>query len=130
MPYIEKFVDPELALEHKGVKIWHTYKNDDSENNGPHRYFFAFDIDFCEGRATETNWFDVRELPNWTEAEHPSYIYSSPDGIVPRGYERDNPVLQAAWQRWHDEEVEKKHVFACIREAIDKGILPLERPTE
>lgn len=29
MPYIHKWVDPDLYLEHKGVKVYRSYKDDD-----------------------------------------------------------------------------------------------------
>jgi hypothetical protein len=55
MPY--RWVDPEFALEHKGVKVYHVYKDDDIRD--PLVYWFTTDINHVEGCAGE---LDVRDL--------------------------------------------------------------------
>ena len=50
------YVDAELALEYKGVKVYHTYKHDMVDNE-PREYWFVLEPDECEAAA-----FDVRDL--------------------------------------------------------------------
>lgn len=56
MPYA--WVKPEVALEHKGVKIYHVYKNDDYDS-GPRTFWFGYSI-FCDDEGIDS--FDVRDL--------------------------------------------------------------------
>lgn len=56
MPYETVYVPAEIALEHKGVTVYHTYKNDDV--NQPRRdYGFSVEEDSHEDEA-----FDVRDF--------------------------------------------------------------------
>jgi len=48
------WIDPEVALVHRGVPIYHTYKDDDIENRM--EYWYSFYV------ASETEAFDVRNL--------------------------------------------------------------------
>ena len=56
MPYRSEWAPAELALEHNGVCVYHTYKNDDIDQ-GPKLYWFV--LDRSEG---EEDAFDVRDL--------------------------------------------------------------------
>lgn len=56
MPY--KWVDPEVALEHQGVKIYHTYKSNEVDQ-GTSTFWYGWSTD-CDNSGT--NSFDVREL--------------------------------------------------------------------
>lgn len=56
MPYT--WVDAEVALEHKGAKVYHTYKNDIVEN-GANLFLFA-PYPWCSQDDPET--FDVVDL--------------------------------------------------------------------
>jgi len=59
MPWQTSWVDPELFLEYKGVKVYHTYKDDDFEERLMYWYAIyptgCFHDDYIE--------FDVRNLP-------------------------------------------------------------------
>lgn len=57
MPY--GWMDPEVFMEHDGVPVYHTYKNDDIENQ--REYWFTLDCSYSEGCGQD---FDVRDLPN------------------------------------------------------------------
>lgn len=67
MPYEYKWVDPELAVEHQGVQVFHCYK-DDEINQGRRTYSFTTD---SSGDEAEDPAFDVRDLPNWRPQEQP-----------------------------------------------------------
>ena len=62
MPYKTEWVEPELFLEHNGVKIWRSYKENDLES--PLFYWFVTNI-----MDTDEHAFDVRELPEWPQVE-------------------------------------------------------------
>jgi hypothetical protein len=61
---------------HKGVAIWHTYKDDDI-NQGQRTYWYTLDPLCGEGVCSGTYcpWarcvmvFDIRTLPNWPKDE-------------------------------------------------------------
>lgn len=52
MPYRTEWVEPEIFLTHKGVTVWHCYKDDEYDR----RLWFWFTVT-KDGRE-----FDVREL--------------------------------------------------------------------
>lgn len=56
MPIKETYVPREIVLVHKGIAVYHCYK----DNNFNHRldYYFTFSLD------DDAEEFDVRELPN------------------------------------------------------------------
>lgn len=58
MPWRTEFVEPEVALEHKGVKVYHTYRHDDV-NDLEKDYWFTLDP------VSDEHQFDVRDLKNW-----------------------------------------------------------------
>lgn len=114
MPFRSEWVGPEVALEHGGVTLWHIYKDDDIEK-GPRTWSFAL-------HPTEDNdeegGIDVKELPNWTEPPHPPYM----------GVGGDNaPENEDAWRRYHEDDIEAKHILAALKEAIDRGALTQQR---
>lgn len=108
MPYRTEWVEPELFLEHKGVKVWNVYKDDDCENNGPRDYHFVLRRSEGEGGESE---FDVRELSTWQEPPHPPYLDKK---------ENDTPENRKAWDVYHETGLSGA-VKAAIVAAIDKG---------
>ena len=62
MPYQEIYVPAAVAVEHGGVTVYHTYKDNDVDQ-GSRSYWFALKEDADETDADDT--FDVRALPNW-----------------------------------------------------------------
>lgn len=60
MPYSTEWVEPEELLTHKGVTVWHTYKDEDVEQ-GPSGYWFT--LEPTEGYEGDELWvFDFRDL--------------------------------------------------------------------
>jgi hypothetical protein len=55
-----KWVKPQLFLEYNGVKVYHTYKDNDFENRLD--YWYTPDVD-----EDEQYTFDVRTLPEYKE---------------------------------------------------------------
>src|SRR5687767_11600243 len=101
MPVDSSFVDPELFLEHKGVEVYHIYKNDDVAQ-GRREFWYTLSPlcgeDNCsDERCGDTcvMQFDVRDLPNY---EHG----------------KDNPGGFGADREYH---------AGVISEAIDRGDL-------
>lgn len=56
-----EWVEPELFLEHKGVEVYHIYKDDDA-GNGPRTYWYGTSMAASDCGSDN---FDVRELPMW-----------------------------------------------------------------
>ena len=63
MPYTHEWVEPELFLDHKGVKVYHSYRDDDY-GNGRWEYWFQVQLtDDTEGTTEDdVHEFDVRDL--------------------------------------------------------------------
>ena len=61
MPYCTEWIDPELFLEYRSVKIYHAYKDNESDQRLSYHYTTSNDND---GGINE---FDVRDLPGWHE---------------------------------------------------------------
>ncbi len=59
MAYSHEWIDNELVINHKGVKVYRVY-NDDNHND-PFSWHFGLTADETEDGETI---FDVRELPN------------------------------------------------------------------
>lgn len=54
MPYVETWIDPEVALEYNGTTVYHTYNNDMVGA----RFAYSFSLSTTQGADT----FDVRKL--------------------------------------------------------------------
>jgi len=77
MPHSSEWRDAEVFLVHKGVTVYHTYKDDDI-HQGPQTYWFTLGPlcgeASCDCDGPCKNVFDVRSLATWTpsfEAQHP-----------------------------------------------------------
>lgn len=69
MPYQHEWVEPELYLEHKGVKVYHSYKDDEFDQ----RLEYHFQVQIREGTTEDDmHEFDVRDLVqrNWNGDTH------------------------------------------------------------
>jgi len=118
MPTKTEWVAPARLLRHDGVNVYRTYKYGDvgaiarsygytlSERCGE-------DECECEGGGECRNVFDVRELPNWKAPSHPPFLSG-----------RDNTRRnKAAWEQYHGERREERHIAATIRMALRCGWL-------
>ena len=114
MPYITQWVDPEVFLEHEGVKIFHTYKDDDWAN-GPMTYWYSTSDNDGE------NQFDVRDL---------RLCASDPDQVVDAL--THPPLLKetSAYQEKMSGELtnEQEVITEIIRRAIEQGLLKQDEP--
>jgi hypothetical protein len=119
MPYTSEWAEPEVLLEHKGVTVYHIYKDDDYDQ-GARRYSYTTDyLGSDDGSCSCAGGgclcccvFDIRLLPGWTDP-HPPFMGRDGD---------DSPENQAAWERWHGGE-EEAHHRAFIKLAIDWGVV-------
>lgn len=122
MPFSIEWVDPEVFLKHKGVAVYCTYKYNDI-GAGARTYSFTLDPrcgeDSCECEDRCRNVFDVRKLTTWIEPPHPPYLTG----------EHNTPENRKAWDRWHEDRVEERHIRDAIQQAIDRGLLPRRRVT-
>lgn len=117
MPYSTEWVDPGVFFKHQGATIYCTYKNDDIQQ-GANTYRFSLNELCGEQSCTCDNGecryvFDVRTLPTWTEPPHPAFLTR----------DHDTPENKKAWQKYHEEQVEEKHIQNVIRESLDRGLL-------
>lgn len=74
MPYKTINVNPELFIEHNGVKVYHTYKND-CLDEGVRIYWFTTSEGCgesecsCDEQGACLHVFDVRDLESWVAPE-------------------------------------------------------------
>jgi hypothetical protein len=115
MPTRTMWIDPELFLEHHGVKVLHTYKDDDV-NQGQRCYWLTVNPEcgvtagVCEDQPCR-HVFDVRELSTWREPEHSAYCTDK----------NNTPQNHAAWERYWNQEA--RAIKAAVIAAIDRGEL-------
>ena len=115
MPKYTVWIDPELLLEHQGLRVFRTYKEDDYDQ-GAKVYWFTVnpqcgELDrLCEDQPCR-HVFDVRELSTWQPPEQPPYC------IGPN----DTPENHAAWERYR--ELEHAVILTAITSAIERGEL-------
>jgi hypothetical protein len=123
MPYNSEWVAPDRFLTHKGVKIYHIYKDDDV-NNGTRSEWYTWDP--AEGSDDGTYSFDVRDLPTYDEAK--TILHLPPEPPYPKDMPTDSPAYhrqQKARKKWQDaawklqDPIRRK----AIELAIDKGLL-------
>jgi hypothetical protein len=129
MPYESKWTPPELFLDHQGVKLYHTYK-DDEASNGPSRYCFTTDPT-NEFDCYERERFDVQELdvPACKLLEnHPPYL-SETDDFYRNGTKAQRAEFRRAWERWQSGG-EEAVIAQILREAIEAGLIKAREPGE
>ena len=122
MPTQTVWVEPDLFLEHQGVRVFHTYKEDDYGQGAKHYWFtlnsLCGELDcLCDDRPCR-HVFDVRELSTWRAPEQPPYCIG-PD---------DTPENRAAWGRYW--ESEQAAIETAITTAINHGELTSRGRTE
>jgi len=83
MPYESKWVPPELFIEHKGVKVYHAYEDQDYEWKLTYHYAVGSEDDMLSEELIE---FDVRDLPTY---ECKQISVKRPDGSLRAGFKSD-----------------------------------------
>lgn len=123
MPWIQEWTDNELFVEHNGVRVYHTYAENE-ESDGYRSSTFCWSPDNDEyGDSMGDHTFDVTELPLYGElvdSERPPYIHIH-NSEVPPGYERDSPELRARWESFHTHDDDL--IRDLIRKSLDNGDL-------
>lgn len=97
MPTKTVFVEPDKFMDiidkdGKQIPVYHTYKNDDIENNPPHGYSYTFDKR-QDGNAV----FDIRSFIIEEDSplgNHPPFINSVED-------KAEQDKLKQQWAEWH-----------------------------
>ncbi len=102
MPYVFEFRPAKLFMEHKGVEIYHVYKDDDIDQ-GPRIHWFAVHDDGQDDNAHGTDGdFDVRCLPlpdnSPSLADQPPFI----------GAEQGHELGFASYEEWKKNSAEYK----------------------
>ena len=118
MPIQTFWVEPELFLEHAGIKVFYTYTDDDVDQ-GTKPYYYTLnpgcgvEEQDCDDKPCR-HGFDVRQLPTWQPPEPPPFCVG----------ENDTLENQAAWQRYWEQE--RAAIRAAVVTAIDGSELPLK----
>lgn len=61
MPYESRWVKPEILLRHKGVTVYHVYKDDEIQS-GVRFFHYTTNLD---GSESDETTFDVRDIPGF-----------------------------------------------------------------
>ena len=114
MPYKTIWVEPEVFLEHNGVTVYHTYRDDEFEQ-GANWYWFRLDQEECDKGK-----FDIRNVdPLGLLRNHPRLMCGPGwDSATPQ--ERD--VILEAWDKWYESGFDEAR-RAVLRHAIDNDLL-------
>ena len=115
MPFRTEWVEPELFVEHRGIRVYHTYKNADRDI--PRTCWFTLDPlcgeDECNCAETPCLLvFDVRDLPNFREDDHPPFLVGA----------ADNRANRRAWKKYQANGGEDAHFRRVIMEAIERKL--------
>ena len=115
MPYKTIWVEPEVFLEHNGVTVYHTYRDDDFDQ-GADWHWFTLQEDGGEDKGA----FDIRDVdPLGLLRNHlPQVGGPGWDSATPQ--ERD--AIREAWDKWRESGFDEAR-RAVLRNAIDKGLL-------
>lgn len=115
MPTKTAWCEPELFLEHNGVKVFHAYDYNDVAN-GPLEYFFT-----AEHRSDEHS-FDIRNFD--TEISlHPGVPFDSmEDPEYRKGTSKQRKHWQGDWWKWRCVGFTEARKAVLI-EAIEKGLI-------
>ena len=114
MPYKTIWVEPEVFLEHSGVTVYHTYKDDDIEQ-GASWYWFRLDQE-----ENDEGEFDIRDLDPLGLLRNNSPTRGGPGWGAASPEEKD--AIMEAWAKWHESGFDEAR-RAVLRNAIDKGLL-------
>lgn len=118
MPTSTAWCDPEVFMEHNGVTVYQTYKDDDIQQ-GAKTYWFTCDS------TSDDHSFDVRDFKTPSRGRI--------DACPPFLSARSNPAFESAsketqakwreeWQQWHASG-EKEAIRVVLAEAIDEGLI-------
>jgi len=122
MPYSSEYVTPEVFVKHRGVVVYHTYKNDDLQA-GARTYGYTVNDECgedsdCGECDDKPHTFDVRDMPCYKEivdAVRPEYINSTKDkGAVLKRKEK-------AWSVYHRKEDDL--MKRVVKHAIESGVV-------
>lgn len=114
MPYKIIWVEPEVFLEHNGVTVYHTYRDDDIDQ-GTDRYWFRLDQEENDGK------FDILDVdPLNLLKNHPPFFKVNPSWESATPQERD--AIMEAWNKWHESGFDEAR-RAVLKHAIDNGLL-------
>lgn len=121
MPCKTEWVDPELFMEHAGVKIYHTYVDDDVDQGRNSNIFSTEAYD-------DEHQFHVRDLdvPSRKLLDaHPPFLSesSSPEWVTATSQQKDQ--WRKEWADWLAAG-ETAVIRAMIIEAIEAGIIKNE----
>lgn len=85
MPFVTEWEDPEIAMRHNCVVVYHAYKNDDL-GQGTLDYWFTTNV---YGSADGPDCFDIRDLAAWK---------TIPPDLIKAGWAGKglNPAIKAA----------------------------------
>ena len=119
MPYISTFVPPELFRVIRGVEVFQTYKDDETDQ-GTKRYRFTLHED------SHDKHFDVSELdvpsrqllnahPPFKTDDEPAWVNAS---------DSERAKINEDWEQWHLTG-EADAIAKIIDEALDAGLLEL-----
>lgn len=126
MPYKRTPVDPELFLEHKGVKVYHTYEGGDFDHRTP--YIFSTDERLTDDDdvdlAGDDCFIDIRNVKKWSSCGDfiNAYLRDYPGGQHPPYPELEKQEFKELWLRWNNGG-ETKAITETVKSAIDAGLL-------
>lgn len=116
MPYKTEWIDPDIFIEHEGVRIYHTYKDEEWENGRLTYWFTTSEDDF-----DEICHFDVRDIRLCDE-----------DRVKTMGDGKRTPSFKGstAYQELicGSGEAEQDIIAEIIRKAIEQGLLKQDEP--
>lgn len=109
MPHKKVEVEPELFLEHNGVKVWRTYDDDDITRPDMHRFTADPDYTDCDFGPGGDEHFSVKHHYAGFENPYRAKLPKPTDS-------------QEVWLAWHNGG-EQEAIIETVKWGIDAGLL-------
>jgi hypothetical protein len=122
MPTSSSFVIPELFKVIRGVRVFHTYKNDDMDQ-GVNKYSYTLDP------YSDDHRFDIRllEVPSLKLLDgHPPF-QTGTNPVWSNASETDRERIKSEWKKWQ-EVGENDAIATIIAEALEANLLDMPEP--
>lgn len=115
MPTSTAWCDPELFLEHNGVKVYHTYKGDDTDQP-VRQYCFTMDC------TSDEHAFDIREFETEIKLDPGIPFVSMSNPEFRKATSKQRKHWEGDWMKWRCVGFDAARK-AILIEAIEKGLI-------
>lgn len=116
-------IEPELVLEHKGIRVYRTYVNDDADQ--PEKFYFTTNPEDTDSASVLAFLVTVLDTPAARAllSQRPKPI-NAPLGVDLVEFRQTEAYFNARieWDKWFDI-TQPQLILQALREGIEQGII-------